>query len=456
MLFWAATSKTAAVAAVLRGALRGQRLPRPRLRAPRRARRAPARARGGGARRRSPTSREEPGEPALEAGRRETAVEDLQGLRRVPARRRARSSSQGVGAPAFQAEAREGQRGARRRGRRASPSACAKVELKKGDDSHVLGPERYQKLLARAGGARHARSPSSARWARRTSPRTRRRTRRSPGRRSSSRRVKASELFEEAARDHGGRARFVVDKKLVTVPTRGARPSSRRRPPSCAGTPPSSTAPGVFEERPLPGVLLHHAARPFVAEEGAGGVRLAARAPALDDHPRGVPGPLRPGPVAPARADARAEAARELLVRRGLGPLRRADDASRRASARDEPREPPGPALRRAPAQLPRGGLARRPHDEDDPRAGREALLDRLPPGQGDRPGAGRASGRSTPGTSPTRSGKIQILALREEAKKRLGSRFSLQRFHDALLAHGAPPVALIRDRVLRQIGAAP
>jgi uncharacterized protein (DUF885 family) len=52
--------------------------------------------------------------------------------------------------------------------------------------------------------------------------------------------------------------------------------------------------------------------------------------------------------------------------------------------------------------------------------------------------------------------GKLQILALREEAKKRLGGRFSLQRFHDALLSHGAPPVALIHDRVLREIGAAP
>jgi uncharacterized protein (DUF885 family) len=52
--------------------------------------------------------------------------------------------------------------------------------------------------------------------------------------------------------------------------------------------------------------------------------------------------------------------------------------------------------------------------------------------------------------------GKVQILALREEAKKRLGARFSLQKFHDALLAHGAPPVPLIRDRVLHDLGADP
>jgi hypothetical protein len=49
--------------------------------------------------------------------------------------------------------------------------------------------------------------------------------------------------------------------------------------------------------------------------------------------------------------------------------------------------------------------------------------------------------------------GKLQILALRDEAKRKLGDRFSLKRFHDALLSHGAPPLALIHDRVLREMG---
>src|SRR5690606_8768816 len=44
--------------------------------------------------------------------------------------------------------------------------------------------------------------------------------------------------------------------------------------------------------------------------------------------------------------------------------------------------------------------------------------------------------------------GKLQILELREELERELGDRFSLQRFHDELLSHGAPPLALIRDRV--------
>lgn len=52
--------------------------------------------------------------------------------------------------------------------------------------------------------------------------------------------------------------------------------------------------------------------------------------------------------------------------------------------------------------------------------------------------------------------GKLRILQLREEARARLGVGFSLHRFHDALLAHGMPPVGLLHDRVLAELGAAP
>jgi hypothetical protein len=73
-----------------------------------------------------------------------------------------------------------------------------------------------------------------------------------------------------------------------------------------------------------------------------------------------------------------------------------------------------------------------------------------------DRPTAHEQAVRGTfdPGYFAYTLGKLQILKLREEAKAALGARFSLQRFHDALLAHGAPPVALIHDRVLADLGA--
>lgn len=62
------------------------------------------------------------------------------------------------------------------------------------------------------------------------------------------------------------------------------------------------------------------------------------------------------------------------------------------------------------------------------------------------------ARGTFDPGYFAYTLGKLQILALRDEAKKKLGARFSLQRFHDALLAHGTAPVELLRPRVLADL----
>ncbi len=45
--------------------------------------------------------------------------------------------------------------------------------------------------------------------------------------------------------------------------------------------------------------------------------------------------------------------------------------------------------------------------------------------------------------------GKMEILALRDAARRQAGDRFDLRRFHDELLAHGAPPPALLRPFVL-------
>jgi hypothetical protein len=64
------------------------------------------------------------------------------------------------------------------------------------------------------------------------------------------------------------------------------------------------------------------------------------------------------------------------------------------------------------------------------------------------------ARGTFDPGYFAYTLGKLQILALRDRAAASLGKAFSIQRFHDALLSHGAPPVALAADTVLRQIGA--
>jgi hypothetical protein len=62
--------------------------------------------------------------------------------------------------------------------------------------------------------------------------------------------------------------------------------------------------------------------------------------------------------------------------------------------------------------------------------------------------------GTFDPGYFAYTLGKLQILALRDEAKKAMGDKFTLQRFHDAILSHGSPPVALIHDRVLKDLTA--
>ncbi|HVY45968.1 MAG TPA: DUF885 domain-containing protein, partial [Minicystis sp.] len=64
------------------------------------------------------------------------------------------------------------------------------------------------------------------------------------------------------------------------------------------------------------------------------------------------------------------------------------------------------------------------------------------------------ARGAFDPGYFAYTLGKLQILALRDEAKKKLGPKFDLAKFHDALLSHGSPPVPLLRERVLSDLGA--
>jgi hypothetical protein len=45
--------------------------------------------------------------------------------------------------------------------------------------------------------------------------------------------------------------------------------------------------------------------------------------------------------------------------------------------------------------------------------------------------------------------GKLEILKLREDYRKKLGASFTLRKFHDAFLAHGNPPIAIVRKLLL-------
>jgi uncharacterized protein (DUF885 family) len=44
--------------------------------------------------------------------------------------------------------------------------------------------------------------------------------------------------------------------------------------------------------------------------------------------------------------------------------------------------------------------------------------------------------------------GELEILRLREEARKALGKRFDLREFHEVVLGAGQLPLALLRQRV--------
>ena len=46
--------------------------------------------------------------------------------------------------------------------------------------------------------------------------------------------------------------------------------------------------------------------------------------------------------------------------------------------------------------------------------------------------------------------GKLMILKLREDYREERGSAFSLKEFHDTLLSHGAPPIPLLREAMLK------
>jgi len=70
---------------------------------------------------------------------------------------------------------------------------------------------------------------------------------------------------------------------------------------------------------------------------------------------------------------------------------------------------------------------------------------------QGEKPSRQEAlRGTFDPGYLFYTIGKLEILKLREDYKKQEGSSFSLMKFHDAMLDHGMPQVRLLREVLLK------
>lgn len=67
------------------------------------------------------------------------------------------------------------------------------------------------------------------------------------------------------------------------------------------------------------------------------------------------------------------------------------------------------------------------------------------------KPAASEANrGTLDPGYCFYTLGKLQLLKLRKDWQQQEGNRFTLQRFHDEALRHGAPPIRLLREKMLK------
>jgi uncharacterized protein (DUF885 family) len=45
--------------------------------------------------------------------------------------------------------------------------------------------------------------------------------------------------------------------------------------------------------------------------------------------------------------------------------------------------------------------------------------------------------------------GKLQIMKLREDYRKKMGADFTLQKFHDEFMGQGFPPIAVVRKAMM-------
>ncbi len=45
--------------------------------------------------------------------------------------------------------------------------------------------------------------------------------------------------------------------------------------------------------------------------------------------------------------------------------------------------------------------------------------------------------------------GKLEIMKLREDVKKKQGAAFSLEKFHNEFLQQGTPPIKIVREAML-------
>ena len=356
--------------------------------------------------------------------------------------------TKGAGTPAFQADL------ARTNAALADEAdklaAFLKEEEKKGDNSHVLGAPRYKKLLALQEGL----TIPLAEFKRmgEENLQTNKKAYEAAAKKAKIARPKSEALLDEATKIMIASRAFVVEKNLVTIPFED-RAVLKESPPFQRWNAAFLDPPGPFETRAM--TAFYYITRPdptWPRKEQEEylmpmGILLATTVHEV------YPGHFLQGQwirKAPTRAqkmlssysfvEGWAHYGEQMMIEEGFG----AEDPQNKLGQLSD-------ALLRNCRFVASLGI----HTEGMTLAQAEKRF--ITDCFQDKATARQQAVRGTfdPGYFAYTLGKVQILALREEARKRLGAKFSLQKFHDALLSHGSPPVPLIRDRVLKDLEAA-
>ena len=156
----------------------------------------------------------------------------------------------GVGSPAFQERLQKANE-ALAAAAAGLAERLARVEVKTGDDSHVLGPERYQKLLAAQEGL-HLSLAELGKMGEENLLANKKAFDALAKKHVKLTPLKKEALFEEAGQLTAAARRFVVEKKLATIPTE-EEAVVKETPPFMRWNAAFLDSPGVFEERPLRG-----------------------------------------------------------------------------------------------------------------------------------------------------------------------------------------------------------
>ena len=331
-------------------------------------------------------------------------------------------------------------------------AAYLEDEVKKGDNSHVLGVEKYRKLLLLQEGL----SVPLADFKKmgEENLQANKKAFELAGKKAKLTRPRSEALLDEATKLMNSSRQFVIDRKIATLPFPDDKAVLKETPPFQRWNAAFLDGPGPFETKVTQ--AYYYITRPDPTwpkkeqEEYLMGLGILMATTVHEVYP----GHFLQGQwihKAPTRAqkmlasysfvEGWAHYGEQMMVEEGFG----AEDPQNKLGQLSD-------ALLRNCRFVVSLGL----HTEGMTLAQAEKRF--ITDCHQDKATAREQAVRGTfdPGYFAYTLGKVQILALREEAKKKLGAKFSLQKFHDALLSHGSPPVPLIHDRVLKDLEASP